>query len=41
MRPVNRHSVSKHKSSNQFKRNTRTTHRRNIASAPMRGGWRL
>lgn len=41
MRPVKRMATNKHKSANKFKRSAARTHGRNVAQAPMRGGWRL
>jgi hypothetical protein len=41
MRPVNRKSVSKYKSSRMFKRNVKRTKMPNLRSNPMRGGWRM
>lgn len=41
MRPVKRSGVHKGKSARQFKSHVSHTKSPNIASAPMRGGWRL
>ena len=41
MRPVKRHSVSKHASAKHFKHNVSRTKAVNVAGPSMRGGWRL
>lgn len=41
MRPSRRSGVSKGRSARQFKRHIRRTKSANMATAPMRGGWRL
>lgn len=41
MRPLNRSPVNKQRSSGQFRGNVSRTHPKNMAQAPMRGGWRL
>lgn len=40
MRPLKRHSVSKHRSAGKFRAQVRKTKHANV-SGPMRGGWRL
>ena len=41
MKPLSRHSVSKHRSAAQFRGNVSRTKGANVAAAPMRGGIRL
>lgn len=41
MRPVQRRPVSKGKSARQFRHKVSRVHGKNMAGAPMRGGWRL
>lgn len=41
MRPLSRKSVNKHRSASKFRKHSMRTKAPNMASAPMRGGWRL
>lgn len=41
MRPVHRHSVSKHRSARKFRHSVGKSKTLNLRSAPQRGGWRL
>jgi hypothetical protein len=41
MRPLHRRNVSKHHSARKFRSNISRSKAPNVASAPMRGGWRL
>lgn len=41
MRPLKRRSVSKGRSAGKFRRQAGRTKAPNVASGPMRGGWRL
>lgn len=41
MKPLSRHSVSKHKSAHRFKKHIKTTAAANMRVNPMRGGFRF
>jgi len=41
MRPSKRSPVNKHRSAKQFRHKVGRVHGKNMAAAPMRGGWRL
>ncbi|WNK14690.1 MAG: hypothetical protein [Microvirus sp.] len=41
MHGARRQSVNKRRSSKQFRHKVSRTHGKNMAAAPMRGGWRL
>ncbi|WNK14604.1 MAG: hypothetical protein [Microvirus sp.] len=41
MKPSSRHRVNKHKSARSFRGKVARTHGKNMAQAPMRGGWRM
>ncbi|UDN67549.1 hypothetical protein [robinz microvirus RP_41] len=41
MKPISRHHVNKKRSASKFRHSVSRTHGKNIAQAPMRGGWRL
>lgn len=41
MRPVKRSHVNKSRSARSFRHKVGTTHPKNVAMRPMRGGWRL
>lgn len=41
MRPLSRHSVSKHSSAKRFRRHVVRSKSANLRAAPMRGGWRF
>lgn len=38
---MSRHHVNKHKSVKRFRHQVSHTNGKNVAAAPMRGGWRL
>ncbi|WNK12528.1 MAG: hypothetical protein [Microvirus sp.] len=38
---MKRHSVNKRRGAHAFKKSVSRTHGKNVAQAPMRGGWRL